>query len=192
MSIRASNMENPILISWLNDFVFCPASIYFHQLYGEQDRMLFQCTDQINGTNAHASIDAGKYSTRKNVLQAVPIFCEEYGIVGKIDVFDIDKEELTERKKRIKTIYDGYVFQLYAQCLGLRELGYTVSSIRFYALDTNKVFPINLPEDDATMFDKFTKTIHDINSFSLNGFRQKDIEKCRHCIYEPACDRSLL
>jgi len=50
-------MENPIILSWLNDFIFCPVSIYFHQLYGDQDKMLYQCKDQINGTNAHLAID---------------------------------------------------------------------------------------------------------------------------------------
>lgn len=29
-------MENPILITWLNDFIFCPVSIYFHSLYKEE------------------------------------------------------------------------------------------------------------------------------------------------------------
>ena len=82
-------MEHPILISYLNDFMFCPASIYFHQLYGSMDRILFQCTDQINGTYAHNSIDNGIYSTKKNVLQGIDIYCDRYNIIGKIDVFDI-------------------------------------------------------------------------------------------------------
>ena len=25
--------EHPILITWLNDYVFCPKSIFFHNLY---------------------------------------------------------------------------------------------------------------------------------------------------------------
>ena len=103
-------MEEPIIISWLNDFIFCPASIYFHQLYGDEDRMLFQSTDQINGTNVHQIIDSGKYSSKKTILQATPVFCEKYGIIGKIDLFDVEKCMLTERKKKIVTIYDGYVF----------------------------------------------------------------------------------
>lgn len=32
--------ENPILITWLNDFVFCPRSIYFHNLYGDKDNLV--------------------------------------------------------------------------------------------------------------------------------------------------------
>lgn len=185
-------MEEPILISWLNDYIFCPASIYFHQLYGDQDRMLFQCTDQIKGTNVHAAVDEARYSTRKAVLQAIPVYSEKYGIVGKIDIFDIDKGLLTERKRQIKTIYDGYVFQLYAQCFALREMGYKVNNIRFYAIATNMVFPIALPEDNPEMLAKFERVVCDLRRFKLEEFMQTNNEKCKHCIYEPACDRSLL
>ena len=31
-------MDDYILISWLNDFIFCPISIYFHQLYGNKEK----------------------------------------------------------------------------------------------------------------------------------------------------------
>ena len=33
-------MEDLILISNLNDFIFCPVSIYFHKLYGNQDILI--------------------------------------------------------------------------------------------------------------------------------------------------------
>ena len=44
-------MEDLILISNLNDFIFCPVSIYFHKLYGNQDNLTYQSQYQINGTN---------------------------------------------------------------------------------------------------------------------------------------------
>ena len=46
-------MDDAILITELNDFIFCPASIYFHKMYKEMDRFIYQTTDQINGTAAH-------------------------------------------------------------------------------------------------------------------------------------------
>ena len=138
-------MEHPILISYLNDFMFCPASIYFHQLYGSMDRILFQCTDQINGTYAHNSIDNGIYSTKKNVLQGIDIYCDRYNIIGKIDVFDLGTGILTERKKKTKVVYDGYVFQLYGQYYALMEMGYIVSKLRLYSLDDNRTFDVVLP-----------------------------------------------
>ena len=49
--------EQPILITWLNDYIFCPKSIFFHNLYGETERLSFQEVSQINGTKAHEAID---------------------------------------------------------------------------------------------------------------------------------------
>ena len=48
--------DDIILISNLNDFIFCPASIYFHKLYGGQDNLTSQTAAQMNGTNAHKVI----------------------------------------------------------------------------------------------------------------------------------------
>ena len=75
-------MEEIILISYLNDFIFCPVSIYFHNLYGTLNKTLYQSHYQINGTNAHKSIDNKTYSDKKNVLQGTNVYCEKYGIEG--------------------------------------------------------------------------------------------------------------
>ena len=61
-------MDDAIPISYLNDFVFCPASIYFHQLYGSMDTMLFQDTEQINGTFVHEAIEEIRYSSKRDIL----------------------------------------------------------------------------------------------------------------------------
>ena len=184
--------EDFIKISWLNDFIFCPASIYFHQLYGEKDKTLYQTSDQLNGTKAHRTVDAGTYSTRKAILQGVSVICLQYRLLGKIDYFNVSTGVLTERKKRINKIYDGYVFQLYGQYFSLIEMGYQVKKIRFHSMDDNKIYNIDIPENDIEMLSKFELTINAIRSFSMEGFQQVNIQKCRRCIYEPACDRTLL
>ena len=185
-------MDDLIPISYLNDFIFCPVSIYFHQLYGEQERLTYQCSDQINGTAAHKSVDSSTYTTRKNVLQGLSVYSERLRLIGKIDVFHVDTGILVERKKRIKTIYDGYLFQLYAQCYCLREMGFTVSELRLYSMDDNKSYHVPLPENDSGLNCKFLTLVKQIRAFDMDEFRQENVEKCKHCIYEPACDRSLI
>ena len=106
--------EQPLAISQLNDFIFCPASIFFHSLETEENIMV-QDSFQLNGTNAHKHSDSATYSTEKSVLQGVSVYCEKYNLIGKIDVFDEKTGVLTERKKKIKTVYDGYIYQIYAQ-----------------------------------------------------------------------------
>lgn len=184
-------MYGEILFTQLNDFIFCPASIYFHLLYGETDKLLYQSQSQIRGTDAHKTIDTGRYSTKRNILMGLDAYCEEFGLVGKIDVYDMKEKLLIERKRTVKTIYDGYVFQVYAQCFSLREMGYAVEKILIHSLTDNKNYMIPLPEDDLKMLDKFKQTIYAMRTFKLDEFEQTNVEKCKNCIYEPACDRGL-
>lgn len=185
------DMDNEILITQLNDFIFCPASIYFHNLYGDTERKIYQSEKQLNGTKAHEAVDEKRYSNRKNILMGLDVYCEKYGLIGKIDIFDKDKGLLVERKRTIKKIYDGYVFQIYAQYFSLIEMGEDVREIRLHSITDNKNYDIPLPEEDLEMLEKFESTIRDIRSFSMEHFTQSCSEKCKNCIYEPACDRGV-
>lgn len=185
-------MEAYIPISFLNDFIFCPRSIYFHLLYNNFNTAVFQQKPQLKGLEAHEKIDEKKYSTRKNVLQAQEIFCEQYNLCGKIDVFDITTGILTERKREVKVIYDGYIFQVYAHYFALKEMGYEVKKIVIHDLIHNKNYPILLPEEDLNMFHKFEKLIYDLNNFDMVTTPFEPLlSKCQNCIYNQLCDYSL-
>ena len=60
--------EQTLNITSLNDFIFCPVSIYFHNLDHNADNMTFQCGDQLNGKAAHETIDNSTYSTSNDIL----------------------------------------------------------------------------------------------------------------------------
>jgi CRISPR-associated exonuclease Cas4 len=184
-------MDSLIPISYLNDFIFCPVSIYFHQLYGNQPLVTYQCRDQLKGTAAHKAIEEKRYSTRKNVIQAIPVYSERLGLIGKIDIFDEDNGILTERKRQIKHIYDGYIFQLYAQFYCLTEMGYKVKKLRLYSVVDNHPYNVKLPDEDIQMKAKFYNLLKRIASFDVESYKQTNQKKCEHCIYEPACGRSL-
>ncbi len=185
-------MENPISISNLNDFIFCPVSIYFHNLEEKSESLMYQQESQISGSHAHKTIDENNYSKSKNILQGISVYSSEYNLIGKIDMYDIDKSVLTERKRKISTIYDGYVFQLYAQYFSLKEMGYNPKKLEIYSYSDNKKYNIDLPENDKEMYKKFTKLIQDINLFSFENFIQTNEQKCKFCIYEELCYFSLL
>ena len=53
-------MDDIILISNINDFIFCPVSIYFHNLYGSENKLMFQSEYQLNGTKAHETVDSNR------------------------------------------------------------------------------------------------------------------------------------
>ena len=185
-------MEEIILISYLNDFIFCPISIYFHKFYGTLDKTTYQSTYQVKGTNAHESIDTQVYSDKQSILQGINIYSEEFGIMGKIDTFDVEKGILTERKNKVVKIYDGYIFQVYAQYYALQEMGYKINKIRIYSISDNKNHEIKLPCEDQEVDKKFRQLVKDMHNFDMKKFVQTNVEKCKKCIYEPSCDRGLV
>jgi len=184
-------MESYITLSYLNDFIFCPRSIYFHQLYSIYNEQNYKQKPQIAGTEAHVSIDNNTYSSKSSILQGTEVYCDKYNIVGKIDVFDISTGRLTERKKSIKLIYDGYIFQVYAQYFALTEMGYNVKEIIIHDISHNKNFKVLLPIENDIMFQKFESLIIQIQNYQLNGTFYPNLEKCSNCIYSPLCDKSL-
>lgn len=185
-------METYIPITMLNDFIFCPRSIYFHQVHGSLGAEMIHRKPQTEGRLAHESIDSDSYSTRTDILVGIPVFSETYNLMGKIDLLDVSTGRLVERKNRISVIYDGYIFQVYAQCFALREMGYTVNEIIIRDRSKNKNYPIPLPEDDPEMMGKFEAVVAELAEFDLSapGF-QPNPEKCRNCIYSNLCDYSL-
>lgn len=60
--------EQPLAISQLNDFIFCPVSIFFHSLETEENIMV-QDSFQLNGTDAHKHSDSATYSTENKWLK---------------------------------------------------------------------------------------------------------------------------
>lgn len=182
-------MDDCIIFSNINDFIFCPASIYFHNLYGSRETITYQSHYQINGTKAHESVDTNTYSTKKEVITSMEVYCEKYKIVGKIDLYDMKKKLLVERKREIKNIYDGYIFQLYAQYFSLVEMGFPVNQLKLYSMVDNKSYSIPLPEEDNRMKRKFEETLNQMRTFDLCAFEQMNKEKCKKCIYYSACDR---
>jgi len=185
-------MESYIPISFLNDYIFCPRSIYFHQLYGSRKTSVYNQKPQIEGKAAHSSIDNATYSTRKDVLQGIDIFSERFGLCGKIDVFNIKTGVLTERKKEVKHIYDGYIFQVYAHFHALQEMGYKVKAIIIHCLSHNRNYPIALPSEMPEMQLKFEATVQALKEFDmLKSNFKPELAKCQNCIYSNLCDFSL-
>lgn len=183
-------MESYLPISFLNDFIFCPRSIYFHQCYGKVSPRLYHCPDQTEGLAAHKTIDSKSYTTAASVLQNYEVYSHTYNIAGKIDTFDVHKGILSERKKKIKIIYDGYVFQLYAQYFALTDMGYCVKKIKLYSLDDNKSYWQPLPSENEEMFGKFESLLVTMRQFRLDDDFTPNPSKCQRCIYRNLCDKA--
>jgi CRISPR-associated exonuclease Cas4 len=179
-------MEENIIISNLNDFIFCPRSIYFHNLYYQNDSNLYHSTYQVSGKNVHANIDSKKYSSRKTILKGINVYSEEFGLIGKIDMYDLESKTLIERKRKITKVYDGYLLQVYAQYYCLLEMGYEIKQIKIYSLLDNKNYEVSLPKENEK--DKLKNIIKEIREFDLDKPFSQNKNKCAMCIYRELCD----
>ncbi len=180
-------MYDYIQISKINDYVFCPYSLYFHGVYESFDDFHYKAKPQLAGRLAHENIDTKKYSSKKDCLQGMEVFSERYGIIGKIDIFDKKNRRLVERKRKIAHVYDGYVFQLYAQKLCLEEMGYSVKTMVFHSLVDNKIKEVKM---DDKLKEKFIETLQEIRGF--NPLKTRKIinkAKCDNCIYRELCKK---
>ena len=156
--------EYYISISTLNDFIFCPYSIYLHNVYMESDEGIYHATPQTRGRNAHETIDTKKASNRAGDLQSLPILSEKYKLMGKIDLYRGKDKKLIERKYQLKNIYQGQIYQLWAQYLCMTEMGYDVKEIAFYEISTNKMIPVAIPSaEQLVQFQSFLKSYQTYN-----------------------------
>lgn len=179
-------MESYIQISKLNDFIFCPLSLYFHSLYENFNEKTYHSSSQVVGKIKHEKIDNQEYSSEKRYLQGLEIFSEKYELIGKIDIYDKKEKALIERKYQIKNIYDGYRYQLYAQMICLEEMSFGVEKIFLHSLKDNKRYNIPLPND--VEMKKFNKLVEDIKNFSFKNIeRIVNKNKCNNCIYSELC-----
>lgn len=156
-------MESYISISKINDFLYSPESLYLHSVYESFVSNLYHEAPQKIGSLNHKNITEGRYTTAKRFFQGIPVYSVKYNIGGKIDLYDQKTKTLIERKTKVKKIYDGQRFQLYAQMFALEEAGYQVQHLRIHSLQDNKRYDIPLP--DRTEVKRFEQVLTNIRSY---------------------------
>lgn len=175
-------MESYIQISKINDFLYCPISIYLHSIYEDYNVKTYHQTPQVVGRIKHKNIDEGTYSTAKKYLQGIEIYNQKYNIMGKIDIYDKEKKILIERKTEIKYVYDGYKYQLYAQYFCLIEMGYKIEKLFLHSLKDNKRYVIAVP--DKNEIEKFEEILRKMRSFDVEKeMKNHKCTKCKDSIY---------
>lgn len=182
-------MEPYIQISKINDFIFCPKSVYLHSIYDNFNEKMYHGENQAIGKIKHENIEDKIYSTAKKFLQGIEIYSEKYNIAGKIDIYDSEEKSLIERKTKIQKIYDGYKYQLYAQYFCMSEMGFEIKKLFFHSLNDNKRYEIPLPDDkEMAEFEEVLKKIKEFSSRDLleNNFGANS-NKCEKCVYSNLC-----
>lgn len=178
-------MFSEIPITALNDFVFCPRSLYFHGVYEAIGEGHYKASPQKMGTLRHSASDAGAYSSRSRYRQGMSVSSEKYGLVGKIDIYDVETKTLIERKTKIRFVYPGYKWQVLGQILCLEEMGYEVREAVLHSLSDNKKYPVDISAED---WESFLGLIDRIRTFDISQTHPiADEKKCAGCIYRTLC-----
>lgn len=180
-------MESYLTITQINDFIFCPRSLYYNGIYRDSsDKSTYHDTPQIIGLAHHKTIDDGTYSSDAGVVTGLMVYSERYNLLGRIDILDIKRKLLTERKYSVTAVYDGFRYQLYAQYFALTEMGYQVEHLRLHSKKDNRNYDIPLP--DAVEISSFELMLDKVRSFRITDDFVPNPNKCAHCIYASLCD----
>jgi len=179
--------EDYIPISTLNDFIFCPYSIYLHNVYVGTDDDVYQAFPQVRGDISHETIENKTYGGNNDIITSLTVYSNELGIVGKIDIYNKVECILIERKYELKKIYNGQIYQLWAQYFCMMEMGYDVKSLEFYEMSRNKKYPIDIPDDFKKR--ELINFIDEFRNFNPESYSYINPNKCVHCIYCNLCDK---
>lgn len=184
-------METLLQITYLNDFVFCPYSIYLHQVFDSSHEQIYTALPQHNGKLLHdknIKQDKNSSNTNVSVLKEIYVVSNNLGVYGKIDTLYIEEKKLVESKFLINRIYKGYYYQIWAQYFALIEMGFEVNEIEFYSIKDKKSYPITLPDKSEYM--ELRNHIRTIARFDFEKEINVNPAKCSHCIYAALCDKT--
>ena len=112
----------PVLISSLNDYVFCPRRCAFHQIEG----IWADNEHTVIGSLLHEHADEPGYETDQGMtlLRALPLVSERYGLTGNADIVELHDDTYipVEYKKGKRRKFDNDDVQLCAQAFCLEEM----------------------------------------------------------------------
>jgi len=121
-------------------------------------------------------------NTNKNIIDKFDL-----SIIGKIDLYIGREKKLIERKYQLNNIYQGQIYQLWAQYFCMTEMGYNIDSLAFYAISTNTTFPIEIPNEANKI--ELINFISRFKHFDPTKHLKVNTNKCIHCIYCNLCDK---
>jgi len=159
-----------------------------HNVYSEAEDDVVHAVPQTLGKISHESIDKNKFSSRKEDITGLTVYSEELGIIGKIDIYKGSDKALIERKYKLVNIYQGQIYQLWAQYFCMLEMGYSINKLSFYSISTNQTFSIDIP--DRKNKSELINFIKKFKSFDPSSVFEINYNKCIHCIYCNLCDKT--
>lgn len=134
-----------IAITKIVDYLFSPQTLYNRLSYDSLEQEVYYSSRQKEGEFMHATIEDKSYSNRKKYLMGISVGSEEYGIHGKIDIYDKEKFLLIERKRITNRLSKLSKTQLFAEYVCMKEMGYRVDWLQVRSMKDNQSYTFSPP-----------------------------------------------
>ena len=175
-----------IPISALEHFSYCPrqcALIHVEQTFDEN-------VFTIRGQLAHQRTDAGQHSVNDGIqqLRALPLYSDEYGLIGKADVVELHPEGPTPVEHKVGAIVAIHAeIQLCAQALCLEEMFNThVGWGQIYSHSTRQRRRVSMDEE---LRERTRETIEEVRNLLTHQRLPAPVndKRCENCSLINAC-----
>lgn len=178
-------MDGLVSFSQLNDFLFCPYSLYLHTLYNNFKSSIYHDVAQTDGTAAHVTVDQSTYK-RSGWQTGIWLCSPTYKVYGRCDLYNPTTGELVERKRTIHKLYTGHYMQVWAQAVCLQEMEHPVRKIYLHSITDNTRYFVKLP--NQTIKNQLKELVLQISRYTPPNETFSQLPaKCRQCIYAALC-----
>lgn len=160
-------------------------------MYQGTEEETIKAIPQIAGKRAHESMKEKRQSTEKwnpSIIRDLPVYSENYGLIGIADEYDPGEGVLTEYKNNLVTVFQGQILQLECYALCLEEMGIPVNEMRLAGLSEGNVHPVAVPNGKRK--EEIGKILDSFRRYDPEEAITVSLAKCRMCIYCALCEKS--
>jgi CRISPR-associated protein Cas1 len=176
MSENKSSIENGndlIPASMLAAFAYCPRLCYLQFVQGE----FLDSADLADGRFQHRWIDAEQDAVPEDFVpfhaRSVSLSAQQAGVCCRIDLLEGDGSSVTpveykrgEAPRAPAGLYEPHLMQLAAQCLALRENGFSCEEGMVYFIRSKERVPVKF---DAALMDRAKSLLAELRSTIERG-----------------------
>ncbi|OZG65050.1 CRISPR-associated endonuclease Cas1 [Bifidobacterium eulemuris] len=182
------NDEDPIPISLVANYIFCPRRAWLESV-GES----IDSEQMAHGFYDHRKVDRTGGASDADAFHAVNVRHEEWGISGKLDAAQMTDDGVVIREykatpvKRAMTVTEAMRIQLALQASCLNDMGYRVAGTEIFFTTHHRRVEVDLNEDDyAAAKQAVDETRALINSDTAPDPLEDD-PRCMRCSHVGIC-----
>ena len=183
-AVRNSLKEDPLSLSLLNDYLYCPRRAALKTVEGWWGENEHTVKGEID--HEHADLPGYEIAEGVRLLRALPVFSERLGLSGKCDIVEQHSDGSlcpVEYKKGKRRRFDNDDAQLCAQALCLEEMfGKPIASGAIFHAASKRRREVEFTAQLRSLTEDAIAALH----------RLSNAERVPPAIFKPACEECSL